>query len=141
MPLQEQKDKVTGLVKKLKARFAIMGNREKEAGMFQDPSTTYCPTLSQEGMRALIAYAVYMGFDISKIDAQSAFQHTPSPREFPIVVLLPSALTGLPGLTKWYLTTLFQGCPEATQAWRNFTHEIYMLCHMVETLKEPCVYT
>ena len=140
MPLQEKKDKSTGLVTSYKARLAIMGNREKDAGLFQDPSETYCPTLSAEGARALIAHAVYKNMAISKVDSQSAFQRTPSTRPVPMVIWLPSELTGLPGRTKWYLTTLFQGCPEATKAWRELTHEIYMSCHMTESLKEPCVY-
>jgi hypothetical protein len=145
MPLQEKRNKQTGGWEKDKARLAICGNIELAAGKHPDPTLRYAPQLNSASFKLLLSHATYKGHDISKLDSTSAFQHTPasfSPtRTAPVVLLLPPQLTGEEESKYYYLTTLFQGLPEASRAWFDFTMSIYCAppCNMIPSTADPCV--
>jgi hypothetical protein len=118
--LKEKRDATTGLHLKDKARFAIDGSVEIRAGKHPDPLKLYCNTLGLSGLRYHLAVAAYKSMQISTSDSVQAFQHTPSTRLIPDVVFLPKELTGAEKSQHYYLTTLFQGHPEASKGFFNF---------------------
>jgi hypothetical protein len=143
IPCQEKRDKTSGEWMADKARLAICGNFELQAGLHPDRSKLYAPTLRPVTFKFLIAYAAYHSFDVSKADAKSAFQHTPCLRDQPIVIRLPPEVTGEQEPTLYYLTTLFQGLPEASRGWFNHIMSFLLVapCNLRPSVSDPCKLT
>ena len=118
---QEKRDATTGEHLKDKARLAMLGNLEIQAGEHTNPLKNYCPTLGAIGLRYLIANAAWKGFEVSKSDSKQSFQHTPTTRPQPDVIWLEKELKGAETDGFYCLTTLFQGLPEANRAWYDYT--------------------
>jgi hypothetical protein len=143
IPCQEKRDKTSGEWKADKARLAICGNFELAAGLHPDRSKLYAPTLRSVTFKFLIAYAAFHSCLVSKADAKSAFQHTPCLRHQPIVICLPPEVTGEREPTMYYLTTLFQGLPEASRGWFNHIMSFLLVspCDLCPSVSDPCKLT
>jgi hypothetical protein len=142
--LGEKRDATTGLHLKDKARFALDGSVEIRAGLHPDPSKYYCNTLGAMGLHYQISHAAWKSWKVSTSDSKQAFQHTPSTRSKPDVLWLPKQMTGAATDGWYYLTTLFQGLPEASRGWFNFTcgRDGFLQrppCNMTANTANPCL--
>jgi hypothetical protein len=142
--LKEKRDATTGLSIKDKARFALDGSVEIRAGKHPDPSKYYCNTLGATAFKYMISNAAWKGWQISKSDSKQAFQHTPSTRLQPDVVWLPKEMSGAEVDQYYYITTSFQGLPESSRAWFDFTigRNGFLQqppCNMISNSANPCL--
>ena len=120
MFLQEKRDKTTGEWLKDKGRFAILKNLEIVAGEHLDSLKNYCPTMGQMALKFIIAMAAYRFWLLSKSDAKQAFHYSPTTRALPDIVWITKETSGAATNGWYFLTTLFQGLPDASRGWFNF---------------------
>ena len=141
MFLQEKRDATTGDWLKDKGRFAILGNLEINRGEHTDKLKTYCPTMGQLGLKFVIAMVAYKCWLLSKSDTQQAFQHTPTTRPIPDIVWIRKEMSGADEDDWYYLTTLFQGLPDASRGWFNFIIEFLTRppSNMRQNDANPCI--
>ena len=139
--LQEKRDATTGEHIKDKCRCTMMGNLLLAAGLYPDPSTNYCPTMGSDGLHYIMANAAYKRWGFSSSDSISAFQHTTSTRSKPDVVFLRKELTGADKDQDYFINTLFQGLPEASRGWYDYTMSFLLFppCNLTPSESNPCV--
>ena len=123
-----------GSVRKLKARFCVRGDKQKEG---VDYFETYAPVVSWETIRMLLVLSIKLGLKTKQVDYTAAFVQSTIKEE--VYVELPKGFPQKGNKVLKLLRCLY-GLKQAPRNWFLHLKEKLEACHLVQSKSDPCLF-
>ena len=123
-----------GSVRKLKARFCVRGDRQKEG---VDYFETYAPVVSWQTIRILLILSIKLKLATKQVDYTAAFVQSKIKEE--VYVDLPKGFPQKGNKVLKLLRCLY-GLKQAPRNWFLHLKEQLESCHLVQSETDPCLF-